>query len=64
VKYVGITLINGEKFKNIEVEAPDTESAEQKVLDIAHAKYIGQINIIKVEVLEEWIKKVDDVRSR
>ena len=64
MKYVGVATINGERFKSIEVDAPDKESAEQQVLDIMHNKYIGQINIIKVEVLSEWTKKVKDVRSR
>lgn len=64
MKYVGVATINGERFKTIEVDAPDKESAEQQVLDIMHKKYIGQINVIKVEVLEEWIKKVKYERSR
>lgn len=64
MKFVGIATINGERFKTIEVEAPDKESAEQQVLDIMHKKYIGQINVIKVEVLDEWIKKVEYERSR
>ena len=64
MKYVGVATINGERFKTIEVDAPDTDSAEQQVLDIMHKKYIGQINVIKVEVLDEWIKKVTYERSR
>ena len=64
MKYVGVATINGERFKTIEVDAPDTDSAEQQVLDIMHKKYIGQINVIKVEVLDEWIKKVKCERSR
>ena len=64
MRYVGIATINGERFKTIEVYAPDKESAEQQLLDIMHKKYIGQISIIKVEVLEEWIKKVKYERSR
>ena len=64
MRYVGIATINGERFKTIEVDAPDKESAEQEVLDIMHGKYVGQINVIKVEVLEEWIKKVKYERSR
>ena len=64
MKYVGIATIDGERFKTIETDAPDKESAEQKVLDIMHKKYIGQINVIKVEVLDEWIKKVKYERSR
>lgn len=64
MKFVGIATINGERFKTIEVEAPDKESAEQQVLDIMHKKYVGQINVIKVEVLDEWIKIVKYERSR
>lgn len=64
MKYIGVATINGERFKSIEAEAPDKESAEQQVLDIMHKKYIGQINVIKVEVLDEWIKKVKYERSR
>ena len=64
MRYVGIATINGERFKTIEVYAPDKESAEQEVLNIMHGKYVGQINVIKVEVLETWIKKVKYERSR
>lgn len=64
MKFVGIATINGERFKTIEVESPDKESAEQQVLDIMHKKYVGQISIIKVEVLETWIKVVTYERSR
>ena len=64
MRYVGIATINGERFKTIEVDAPDKESAEQEVLNIMHDKYVGQINVIKVEVLEEWIRKVKYERSR
>jgi hypothetical protein len=64
MKFVGIATINGERFKTIEVDATSPESAEQQVLDIMHKKYIGQINVIKVEVLDEWIKKVKYERSR
>lgn len=64
MKYVGIATINGERFKSIEVDARNKESAEKKVLKIMRRKYVGQIDIIKVEVLEEWIKKVKYERSR
>jgi hypothetical protein len=64
VKYVGIATINGERFKSIEVDARNKDSAEKKVLKIMRKKYIGQIDIIKVEVLDEWIKIVKYERSR
>ena len=64
MKYVGIATINGERFKSIEVNARNKDSAEKKVLKIMRKKYVGQIDIIKVEVLEEWIKKVKYERSR
>ena len=64
MKYVGIATINGERFKSIEVDARNKESAEKKVLRIMRKKYVGQIDIIKVEVLKEWIKKVEYERSR
>ena len=64
MKFVGIATINGERFKTIEVESPDKESAEQQVLDIMNKRYVGQINVIKVEVLETWIRKVKYERSR
>lgn len=63
MKYAGVSTIDNERFKTIEVEAPDKDAAEQKILSIMQSKYVGQINIIKVEVLSEWIKKVNDVRS-
>ena len=64
MKYVGIATINGERFKSIEVDARNKDSAEKKVLKIMRKKYVGQIDIIKVEVLGEWIKKVKYERSR
>ena len=64
MKYVGIATINGERFKSIEVDARNKESAEKKVLKIMRRKYVGQIDIIKVEVLDEWIKIVKYERSR
>ena len=64
MKYVGIATINGERFKSIEVDARNKESAEKKVLKIMRKKYVGQIDIIKVEVLDEWIKIVKYERSR
>jgi hypothetical protein len=64
VKYVGIATINGERFKSIEVDARNKDSAEKKVLKIMRKKYVGQIDIIKVEVLDEWIKTVKYERSR
>ena len=64
MKYVGIATINGERFKSIEVNARNKESAEKKVLKIMRKKYVGQIDIIKVEVLDEWIKIVKYERSR
>lgn len=64
MKYVGIATINGERFKSIEVNARNKDSAEKKVLKIMRRKYVGQIDIIKVEVLETWIKKVKYERSR
>lgn len=64
MKYVGIATINGESFKSIEVDARNKESAEKKVLKIMRRKYVGQIDIIKVEVLDEWIKIVKYERSR
>ena len=64
MKYVGIATINGERFKSIEVNARNKDSAEKKVLKIMRRKYVGQIDIIKVEVLDEWIKIVKYERSR
>ena len=64
MKYVGIATINGERFKSIEVDARNKDSAEKKVLKIMRKKYVGQIDIIKVEVLDEWIKIVKYERSR
>ena len=64
MKYVGIATINGERFKSIEVDAKNKDSAEKKVLKIMRRKYVGQIDIIKVEVLDEWIKIVKYERSR
>lgn len=64
MKYVGIATINGERFKSIEVNARNKDSAEKKVLKIMRKKYVGQIDIIKVEVLDEWIKIVKYERSR
>ena len=64
MKYVGIATINGERFKSIEVDARNKDSAEKKVLKIMRKKYVGQIDIIKVEVLDEWIKTVKYERSR
>ena len=51
-------------FRNAEVDAPDKETAEKEIHAILRKKYIGQINIIKVEVLSEWEKKVKYERSR
>lgn len=64
MKYVGIATINGERFKSIGVDAKNKDSAEKKVLRIMRKKYVGQIDIIKVEVLDEWIKIVKYERSR
>lgn len=64
MKYVGIATINGERFKSIEVDARNKDSAEKKVLKIMRKKYVGQIDVIKVEVLDEWIKIVKYERSR
>ena len=64
MKYVGIATINGERFKSIEVDAKNKDFAEKKVLKIMRKKYVGQIDIIKVEVLDEWIKIVKYERSR
>ena len=64
MRFIGIAVIDGKMFRNAEVDAPDQDSAEKEIYAILRKRYIGQINIIKVEVLSEWEKKVKYERSR
>ena len=61
--YVVIATVD-DRFKTIETEAPDKESAEQQTYDRLCKKYVGQIRIIKIEVKSEWERKVRYERSR
>ena len=62
--FIGIAVIDGKMFRNAEVDATDKETAEKEIHAILRKRYIGQINIIKVEVLSEWERKVKYERSR
>lgn len=64
MRFIGVAVIDGKMFRNAEVDAPNKETAEKEIYAILRKRYIGQINIIKVEVLSEWEKKVKYERSR
>ena len=64
MRFIGIAVIDGKMFRNAEVDVPSKDSAEKEIYAILRKKYIGQINIIKVEVLTEWERKVKYERSR
>ena len=63
MEYVVIATVD-DRFKTIETEAPDKDSAEQQTYESLSEKYVGQIRIIKVEVKSEWERKVKYERSR
>lgn len=64
MRFIGIAVIDGKMFRNAEVDAPDQDSAEKEIYAILRKRYIGQINIIKVEALDEWERKLKYEMSR
>lgn len=64
MRFIGIAVIDGKMFRNAEVDAPDQDSAEKEIYEILRKRYIGQINIIKVEALDEWERKLKYEMSR
>ena len=64
MRFIGIAVIDGKMFRNAEVDAPDQDSAEKEIYAILRKRYVGQINIIKVEALDEWERKLKYEMSR